>query len=263
MTLPTIRTPLQVTFSVWKALLLREALGRLFSARGAWFWLLAEPVFHMAYMLVIFSVVRVRHVGGIETPIWLMVGLVAFFMFRQTGTQGSNGISANRALFTYRQVKPVDTVLVRSALEAVLLLCVMVITMTGLGLLGLDALPANPLIVLQVFFALWLLGLGYGLVISVVSELFPELDRILAFAMMPLYLISGVVFPLSAVPQPYRDWVMLNPVAHGIEATRLGFSPYYHAVPELSLPYLFACVLVMLLTGLVLHRRFAQRLVAA
>lgn len=263
MTPSVIRNPLTVTFSVWKALLLREALGRLFSSRGAWFWLLAEPVFHMSYMLVIFSVVRVRHVGGIETPIWLMVGLVAFFMFRQTGTQGANGISANRSLFTYRQVKPVDTVLVRSALEAVLLLCVMVITMMGLGLLGLDALPANPLTVLQAFVALWLLGLGYGLVTSVVSELLPELDRILAFAMMPLYLISGVVFPLSAVPQPYRDWVMLNPVAHGIETARLGFAPFYHAVPELSQSYLFACVLVMLFAGLVLHQRFAEELVAA
>jgi len=56
---------------------------------------------------------------------------------------------------------------------------------------------------------------------------------------------------------------MLNTVAHGIEATRLGFSPYYHAVPELSLSYLFACVLVMMFAGLILHRRFAQRLVSA
>lgn len=73
----TVRSPLQVTLAVWKALFLREALGRLFAARAAWFWILAEPVFHMSYMLVIFTVIRVRHVGGIETPIWLMTGLLA------------------------------------------------------------------------------------------------------------------------------------------------------------------------------------------
>lgn len=258
-----VRSSFQVTLAVWKALFLREALGRLFSARASWFWLLAEPVFHMSYMLVIFSVIRVRHVGGIETPVWLMTGLLAFFMFRQTGSQGANGISANRSLFIYRQVKPVDTVLVRSALEAVLLLCVMAIMMAGLSLLGWNALPADPLKVLQAFFSLWLLGLGYGFISSVVSEIVPELDRILDFVMMPLYLISGVIFPLSAVPQPYRDWVMLNPVAHGVEAVRQGFSPYYHAVPELSQPYLWAFVLVTLFAGLVLHRRFAQRLVSA
>jgi capsular polysaccharide transport system permease protein len=263
MSAAAVRSPYQIATAVWKALFLREALGRLFAARAAWFWLLAEPVFHVSYMLVIFTAIRVQHVGGIETPIWLMTGLLAFFMFRQTGTQGANGINANRSLFIYRQVKPVDTVLVRSALEAVLLLCVMVIMLAGLWLLNWNPLPADPLTVLQAFFALWLLGLSYGLISSVVSELVPELDRILDFAMMPLYLISGVVFPLSAVPQPYRDWVMLNPVAHGVEAVRQGFSPYYHAVPELSQPYLWACVLIVFFVGLVLHRRFAQRLVTA
>src|SRR3546814_2028028 len=37
-----------VTLSVWKALLLREALARLFSGRASWFWLIAEPILHMA-----------------------------------------------------------------------------------------------------------------------------------------------------------------------------------------------------------------------
>jgi capsular polysaccharide transport system permease protein len=139
----------------------------------------------------------------------------------------------------------------------------MVILVIGLGLTGFDTIPADPLTVVQAFFALWLLGLGYGLVSSVVSEILPELDRVLSFVMMPLYLISGVVFPLSALSQPYRDWVMLNPVAHGVEATRLGFAPFYHAVPELSMTYLFAWALGGVFIGLALHRRFAKRLVTA
>jgi capsular polysaccharide transport system permease protein len=36
------RTSLAITLSVWKALFLRESLSCLFSARAAWFWLLAE-----------------------------------------------------------------------------------------------------------------------------------------------------------------------------------------------------------------------------
>lgn len=84
------RSPLVITLSVWKALLLREALSRLFSGRAVWFWLVAEPVFHVSYMLVIFTVIRVSKVGGIDTAVWLMVGFLAFFMFRNTGTQVMN-----------------------------------------------------------------------------------------------------------------------------------------------------------------------------
>jgi len=36
---------LRVTFSVWKAMFLREAVARLSAGRAAWLWLLLEPVF--------------------------------------------------------------------------------------------------------------------------------------------------------------------------------------------------------------------------
>lgn len=42
-----------------------------------------------------------------------IAGIFSISPHRET----THGISANRALFSYRQVKPVDTVLVRSALE--------------------------------------------------------------------------------------------------------------------------------------------------
>jgi capsular polysaccharide transport system permease protein len=121
-------------------------------------------------------------------------------------------------------------------------------------------LPAQPLAVLEAFFGLWLVGLGFGLVTSVAVELVPEIGRLLGFIMRPMFLLSGVIFPISAVPQPYRDWLMLNPVAHGLEAARLGFSSYYHAVPELSVAYIYGFALVTIFLGLALHRHFAVRL---
>lgn len=255
------RTPAQVVASVYRALFLREALTRISSSRAAWFWLLAEPVFHVTYMLVIFTVIRVHTVGGIDTVVWLIVGMLAFFMFRRTGTQVTKAISANQALFTYRQVKPVDTVLVRGGLEGFLMTLVAGILLTGAALFGHSVVPADLLAVLEAFLGLWLVGMGFGLVASVAGELVPELGRVIDFAMMPLYLISGVILPLSTVPQPYREWLMLNPVAHGLEAARLGFAPYYHAVPELSIAYLYGFALVIVFLGLALHRRFALRLV--
>jgi capsular polysaccharide transport system permease protein len=255
------RSHLEITLAVWKALFLREALGRLFSARASWFWLLAEPVFNVAYMLVIFSVIRVRHVGGIETVVWLMVGMLAFFMFKRTGTQVQNAIGANQTLFTYRQVKPVDTLLVRAGLEGLLMIIVASILLLGAAIFGYSVVPADPLAVLEAFFGLWLVGLGFGLVTSVLIELVPELGRVLKLVMMPLMILSGVIIPVSAVPQPYRDWLLLNPVAHGLEAARLGFAPYYHAVPELSVAYIYQFALVSIFLGLALHRRFAMRLV--
>jgi capsular polysaccharide transport system permease protein len=255
------RSSAQITHAVYRALFLREALSRLTSGRAAWFWLLAEPVFHVSYMLFIFTVIRVRTVGGIDTVLWLMAGMLGFFMFRRTGTQVSNAINSNKSLFTYRQVLPIDTALVRALLEGFLMTFIAGILLAGAALLGHSVLPADPLAVLEAFFGLWLFGLGFGLVASVASELVPELGRVIHFIMMPMYLLSGVIFPLSAVPLPYREWLMYNPVAHGLEAARLGFAPHYHAVPELSIPYMYFFALVSIFWGLALQRRFALRLV--
>ncbi|MDB5750658.1 MAG: transporter [Ramlibacter sp.] len=256
------RTPFAITLAVWKALFLREALGRMFSSRGAWFWLFAEPAFHVAYLMVLFGVIRVSTVGGIEKVVWILVGLLAFFAFRRTADQVINALSANRALYTYRQVKPADTVLVRGFLEAFLLAITAAIVLAGAALIGYDVVPTDPLSVLEAFFGLWLVGLGVGLIVSVVADMVPELGRIFRLMMMPMYLLSGVMFPISVVPQPYRDWLLLNPVAHGLEAARLGFASNYHAVPGLSIPYLYGFALVSMFIGLLLHRRFASRLVS-
>jgi len=257
---PPPRSSISITLSVWKGLFLREALTRLFSGRASWFWLFLEPIFHIALLMFIFSVIRVRHVGGIDTAVWIMVGFLAFFMFRRTGRQAIDAVGANEALFTYRQVKPVDTVLVRCVLEGFLMTIISCLLMAGAALFGYSVIPEDPLGVFKALFGLWLVGMGFGLVVSVCKGLVPEVGEVMSLAMRPMYFISGVIFPISMVPQPYRDWLLLNPVAHGIEAARLGFAEHYHAIAESSMSYTYSFALVSIFLGLVLHRRFALTL---
>lgn len=255
------RSSIQITIATWKALFLREAVSRISAGRAAWLWLLLEPIVHVVFLLFVFTVIRMRTVGGIDTIVWLMVGILAFKMFTRTATQAQNAVGSNQGLFTYRQVKPVDAVLVRAVLEGFLTILVAVILIGGAVLFGISALPEDPFLVLEAFLGLWLVGMGWGLMVSVGSELIPELGKVIAFAMTPLYFASGVIFPITVAPQPYRDWLLLNPVVHGLEAARLGFAPYYHAVPELSIAYLYGFALVTIFLGLALHVRFATRLV--
>lgn len=255
------RTAIQIAYSTWRALFLREAVNRLLAKRAAWVWILLEPIVHVGFMLFVFIAIRMRSISGLDIVIWLTMGMLAFFMFRRTATQAMNALDANQALFTYRQVKPVDTVLVRAALEGFLMLLVSLLIMTGAGLFGHTVMPSDPLAVLEAMTGLWLLGVGFGLIASVADGLISELGKIIGFAMMPLYLLSGVIFPLSSLPQPYREILMLNPIAHGVEATRAGFSPYYLTMPELNIAYLFQCALVCIFAGLALHVKYAERLV--
>ena len=149
-----------------------------------------------------------------------------------------------------------------AALEGVLMVAVTLILFSGAALFGHSVIPSGPLAVLEAFFGLWLAGIGFGLMASVANGLIRELGKIIHMTMMPLYIISGVMFPISAVPEPYQSWLLLNPVAHGLEAARLGFVPNYHSVPDLSMGFLYGFALVSIFLGLALHRRFALRLIS-
>lgn len=255
------RHPLRITLSVWKALLLREALSRLFSSRAAWFWLIAEPIVHMAMLGFIYSVIRQRTIGGIDTLIWLVIGLQGFFLFRRTANQMAGAIDSNRALFSYRQVLPIDTVLVRGFLEMILMVVIISMILIGLSIMGHDIVPYDPLMLIGAFAGLWLLGVAVGLIVSAGAEVAPEFRKISNMIMMPLYFISGVIFPIGSIPEPYRDWLLINPIAHGLDAGRHGFAAYYHSAPGISLSYLFDVAFVGIFIGLILHRRFSALMV--
>lgn len=255
------RNPLAVTYAVWRAIFLREALDRLFDMRAAWFWLLSEPVIHIGFIAFIMSVIRVRTVGNADVVVWIIVGMLAFFLFRRTAVQVTYAVDSNRPLFAYRQVKPFDPAIARAVLEAFLMSIISIVILVTAALLGRQTFPHDALLVMQAALGLWLFGIGYGLVASVVMELVPEMEHILKILMLPLYLISGVIFPLQNIPQPYLDTLMLNPIAHAIELVRLGFFPHYHAVAGISMAYLYAWAVVSIFLGLILYRRFALQLV--
>lgn len=255
------RSSITITLAVWRALFLREALDRLFDMRAAWLWLLMEPLMHIAFITVVFSTIRVIAIGGIETPIWIIIGMLAFFLFRRTTVQVMYAVESNQPMFAYRQVKPFDVAIVRAGLEAFLMVLISTGILVVAGLLGFEAFPTEPLTVAFALLGLWLFGLGYGLVASVLMELVPETKHILTILMMPLYLISGVIWSMRSVPQPYRDALMLNPLAHGLELVRQGFGSYYETVPGVSMGYLYAWAGCSIFLGLALYRRFALKLV--
>lgn len=257
-----IRSPLSVTYAVWRALFLREAVFRLSGRRAAWLWLLLEPIFHVAFITLFFEIVGVRVTPGADPGMFVMTGLLGFFMTRNTALRSMEAIKANSALFAYRQVKPVDTVIVRAGLEGFLGLIVALIMLSGAGLFGLDIVPYHPLEVLVAFTGLWIAGLGLGLVLSVIAELMPDIGNVVKLLFLPLYFVSGIMVPVEFVPQPYREWMFYNPILHGVEILRGGFFPLYHVVPEADLSVLFSFALMTVFLGLALQVRYARKIIA-
>lgn len=256
------RPPLAVTLSVWRALLLREAVARLFATRIAWAWTLLEPVAHVAYLLVLYGAVQVHAIGNLDTAVWLATGIQGYFLFRKTADHVATAPAENSALFAYRQVKPVDALVARTLLEGAWWLVVSALLWALLALAGHGFLPHRPLGMIGAAAALWLLGLGLAMIAAAATALMRETRVVLAIVLRPLPLFSGMMVPLGVLPADWRGRLMGNPVAHGLELLRAGLDAGYAPAPETDPGYLAAWTLALLLLGLALQLRLAHKVAA-
>ena len=252
--------PFSNTIFVWQALFLREALDRFFGSRAAWAWLVVEPAMHIGFMSCWWGMMRKNSLGGINVIMWIILGMLSFFLFRRTSVQTLHALDCNKAFFAFRQVRPFDVALMRAGVEAFSMFFISSSILGVAALAGLEVLPDDPITVLLALAGLWLFGLGYGLVTSVCMRLVPDSGHIFQIFMMPLYLISGVIMPVAYIPMPYRDWLLWNPLVHGLELVRLGFFSNYHTL-DVSFSYLYSWVLLSITLGLTLYRAFETRLV--
>ncbi|MDK9687571.1 ABC transporter permease [Halomonas sp. LC1] len=257
------RSSWQVTRSVWYAMFMREAISRTMSDRMGWFWMIFEPVAIVIIMVGIRSFANSeRLIANADFIPWMIVGMMGFFLVREGMLRGMGAIDANSSLFTYRQVQPIDPVLVRNFLEGMIRAFVFIIFIVGGSLLSIDIFPDNAISAVGAWLSLWCLGIGLGLVTSVAATLVPEVGRVLRMLSLPLLIISGVIFPLNQLPHWLLEYLMLNPIPHGLETLRLGFFEDYKTIHGTSMLYFWLVTLTLNALGLMMHLRFVDRLKA-
>lgn len=257
------RKPLKVTLHVWHALFMREASARITGDRLGWAWIFIEPMLHILMFVAIRQLMgRIRHITGAEFIPWFIVGMALFLMFNTVMNRCMGAISASKALFAYRQVHPVDTVLVRAVLEMLIKVVVLLLLVSGAAFLGFNILPDNAIQAANVWVAVWMFAIGIGLIFSVVATTVPEMAKIIGMATFPLYFLSGVMIPPQIMPHAVREYLMYNPLLHAVESFRLAFFGNYYSVAGISMQYFMIWTAALLLFGLMLQVRYKNRLIA-
>lgn len=254
------RTAWEIQRAVLVALVLRELRARV---GGRWLgtlWLVTEPLAHVLVVLTIFSTLRHLSSPFIEMPVFLVTGLLPFFIFRNLVLRLTDAVSANRGLFGYRQVKPVDPLLARGMVEVGLYSAVYLLALAFLGWLGYQWFPRAPLELLAVSLVLVMLAVSLGLVFAVIAHNRPRVRSLIGIVFLPLYILSGVIFNLRAVSPDVRDWLLWNPVLHLVDLSRYYFLSNYRPLPDVDLAYPATWALLAASLGLTLYRLERHRL---
>jgi len=227
------------------------------------FWLLFEPIAHVVAIMLVFTVLRGRHLSGFDYPVFLISGVIPFFLMRNIAFKVMDSVNANRSLFSYPSIKIFDTYVARMIIECTLHVCVFIIVAAGMWwIFDYDVSVHRPLALVVILIVGVAVAFGLGLILAVVTEALPNSKTFIRIMFMPLYLISGVIVPVWAIPRTYLEWILWNPFLYIIDNIRWAYFEYYPTVPELDMKYPVGVALGLMWVGLALYHIRKRRLLA-
>lgn len=241
------------------ALLLREIRTRFGKYQLGYAWALLEPVASIAVLLTIFTALGAHATTGMSFPVFLATGVILNSLFVEISNRSMKAMEANSALFNYRPIRPVDTVIARALLELLVHLVTYAFLVGAYVMMGGEIYFSNLPLLLLVFLLMTLFGFGLGMLFMLVTDIYSDADKVLPLVTRPLFFISGVFFSIQGVPKEYKPLFLWNPIFHAIELARESVSTVYQ-VSDASLGYLAFCTLFILTVSLTIYRRREQKM---
>lgn len=260
--LPTPASAVQLR--VLGSLVRRQFRANTAETRLGYLWALIEPSAHLAVYILIFTIVfrRYNPVGGSVT-VFLLSGLIPWFLYQKVAGQLMGAIGSNRNLLGLPPVKPLDLLAARATVEAATYLFVAFIMFSIAAIIGFEqAIPCRPLILVSAIAVIVCFSVGVGLINAMITAYLPLWPHIFQLVFGPMYFFSGIWFLPDDVPPPYRDYLTYNPVLHLITWFRLGFYTNY-PINYFRPMYAIWWTIALVLLGLVLERLSRAKLLAA
>ena len=190
-------------------------------------WFFIQPFFTTIVFTYVFGQLAGISTDGLPQPLFYLAGITSWNYFAECLTKTSTVFKDNASIFgkVYfpRLIMPLSIVvsnLVRFGVQMILFLGTMAYyAWQGAAFTPTWALLMFPALVLLMA----LLGLGLGLIITAMTTKYRDLAFLVTFGVQLLMYGTTVIYPLSAAPIKYKQFIELNPMTGIIEAFRFSF----------------------------------------
>jgi len=215
--------PEVMSFAAYGELLMnltrREVKGRYSQSLFGAAWAIAQPLATMAVFTLVFSRLAQMPTGGAPYPLFAFAALVPWFFFSNSVMSGTMSLVTYRNIVTKtyfpREIVPLAQVgsrLVDLAASSGLFVALMIYYQVSVG---------RWVAMVPVFLALLLLfTLGVTLITSAINVFYRDVNPVVQISLQLWLYLTPVAYPLSAVPEQYRAFWILNPLAGVVEGLR-------------------------------------------
>lgn len=253
----TPRAPTRRSFASLRAifaLTMREMSTSYGRSPGGYLWAVLEPVAGIAFLSLTFSILMRTPPMGNSFVMFYATGMLPYMMFNDVHNKVSQSLLYSKQLLTYPNVTFLDALLARFVLHVITDLLVSYLVLAGSMYLFEGRMHLELVKIVKGFGLAAMLGLGVGTLNAFIIAKIPVWQQAWSVLMRPLFLLSGVMIPFGAIPEPYRSWLWWNPLIHVTGMVRSGFYDFYDDYYVSSL-YVMLVSMSCFLLGLLQLRR--------
>jgi lipopolysaccharide transport system permease protein len=213
------RMSLSAYFELLMNLTRREVKSRYSQSLFGAGWAVAQPLAMMAVFTLVFARLGQMPSGGAPYPLFAFAALVPWFFFSNSVNSGTMSLITYRNIVTKtyfpREIVPLAQVgsrLVDLAASSALFAGLLVFY--NVTIVGWAALVPLFLVLLILF------TLGTTLATSAINVFYRDVSPVVQISLQLWLYLTPVAYPLSAVPEEYRTFFLLNPLTGVVEGLR-------------------------------------------
>jgi lipopolysaccharide transport system permease protein len=223
-------TPQEMVASLWRnrslihASAKREVLGRYRGSALGLLWSFFNPLFMLAVYTFVFSVIFQARWGvgsnsKVEFALVLFAGLIVFNLFGESISRAP-ALVLHNPNYVKKVVFPLEILPVVTLLSALFhgLISLGAWLLAYLLFFGLPHVTALylPLVILP--FLLFVMGLSWALVS--LGVFLRDVSQFIGTIITLLMFMTPIFYPVTALPDEFRQWIYLNPITLVIEQAR-------------------------------------------
>ena len=247
--------------SVIDALFYRELLTKKSYSFLGFLGVIVEPLLITFTYLVILKIIRANLDLGMDTILFFATGILIYSFFMSIINRSSNTMVANKNLFYYRKVKPIDTVIARTFIEISLLLIVYSLILAIVFYVNNKIILDNLPKLLLVFILITIFSFSIGLIFIIVIDKFEYIKNFIPILSRPIFFTSGAIFPIRFVPDEFKKFLLWNPLLHSNEIARNALERNYIINQEVSLTYLSYITLITFWIAIFFYKKNENSLI--
>jgi ABC-2 type transport system permease protein len=223
------------------------------SALG-YLWSVLRPLLMFLILYVVFTYVFKLGKGVPHYPVYLLLGIVMWNFFTETTIIGMSAVVGKGDLIRKIAIPRYLTVVSTSASALINLGINLVVVVVFALIAGVELTWRWPLL-LVLFAELFIFSTAVAFFLSALYVRFRDIMYVWEVGLQGAFYATPILYPLAMVPEVYRQYLLINPMAQTIQDARYVFVTQETITIWHIAPFWFAIVPVIIVIALVLLSR--------